>query len=265
MNKNIVKLNSISLKNQTKADNQLELKEDMLLLAEGKNTEELEILRKIGLDSHFKEEMSKQSITNELILTKNKFKRNSYKAEDIKEICKKYNLILIPAGRYKGPVSLEIAKAIKKLMDDFTTTVEKDNGHSNRTITKSEIDLTESSFFILTDNAKKGTSVTLFYRNDGRASSSYGLYKNDILIEVASFGKPFSEFRRLSAITYPEANIFHILMLLIIIGISVIGTLCNMSLHWLLLFVGSILLINNLFSEDTRFDKHWKEHHNFNN
>ena len=255
MNKNIAKLNQIRLENQIKSDISKESQKDVLLLSAGENADELQVLRDIGLDNHLSKELKKESKNNEFKLLSDKFNRNVYKGSDIKKLCYDYNLTILMARDYKGPVSLDIAKEIIKLQKEHLVTVKR---HENaKEFEKSEISLSHYNFFILTDNFDKGTSVTLFYR-EGKADSSYGddkVRENDLLIEVASFGKPFSEARFLHSIGY-SSSMSHIFFFILTFITFVVGLFGN-SVHWILLIFMIVTSVANLFTDDDQFEQYW--------
>lgn len=260
MNKNIAKLNAIRLKEQIKSDNNIELKEDLLLLSQGENTEEFEVLKAIGLDTHLRKEIAKDSENKKILHFQDKFKRNVFKGSDIKQLCYDYNLKIFPAHLYEGPVKLEIAKEIIKLRDEHIVKHKRNNNSDE--ISKSEINLSMYNFFILAKNTNNTSSLTLFYKESTGGYNEDRVRVEDVLIEVTSFGKPYSEFRKLNVLFYSDDVILgsntSTFFAFIIFWVSLFSDTLYLP-SFLLLFCLIYTNVCNLFKNEKIFENSWNK------
>lgn len=166
-------------------------KETMLMLSAPERKEEIEILKKIGLSTHIQEVEATLNDVNRLRIVSEKFGRKTYYGHQIKELCDEYDLKFLRADSFKGKLPTEVGQSILDFIKENTFTQEK---NENRTIEKTDLDIVESSFFVLsTRKSFAGTemkSATLFYREnkgDYRQAES-----RDVFIEIHSWGKPYS-------------------------------------------------------------------------
>lgn len=258
MNKNTLKLKEIRRSNAATSSLSKEFSDDTLLLTSGENLEELEVLRSIGLTKHLQKEIDHASKVNEISLKENKYNRNIYTYDDVKQFCYDYDLKIRMASEYKGPVSLDIAREIIKLTKSHVTTHKRNE--NAKEIVKSEITLNDSNFWIITNDFNKGKSVTLLYRENIDTNRYYSseVNKNDVFIEVASFGKPFSDFRKMRSLSYSTSPATPAWLMLIVL-LSIVFTCLNLAIHWILLLV-SIICVTSVttITDDKEFKEKWK-------
>ncbi len=257
LNKNTEHLKKIRSNNKVASDVTPESKEIILALTAHENKEELEVLKKIGLDNHLRKQQAKADDIKRVTVVEDKFRRNVFTGQDLREYCHKYDLRLGLANRYKGPVKLDVAKEIIRLSNEHTITRERASGEQFKT---TEINLNESSFFILTDDFDNGTTVTLLYNPNSSGSSYYAEEVRDslTLVEVASFGKPFSELRMLRQLTY-TSNGFFFFFLIAMLALGVIGFFISNSIvtPYLIVMAAFGAGITRVFSDDEGFESSW--------
>lgn len=255
MNKNIAKLKGIRQVNKL-PDTKIEEHTQLLLTSGGENQEAIEALKAIGLDSHLNNEMKEASKNKELLLASEKFTQDVFKGQDIQDLCVTYDLKLLPAENYRGPVSLDVGKEIIKFKKQYTK--KKKRSESSEEIEVSEINLQHYSFFVLTDDFKKGTSVTLFYRPDSEWGHTRAKVE-DVFVEVASFGKPFSDIRRFYSIFDKGENLFSLILFSIITMIFGFGLLFQKDITWLITALGVTLTICLSTNNYNRIKHNWNE------
>jgi hypothetical protein len=98
---------------------------------------------------------------------------------------------MLRADSFKGKLPKEIGQSILDFIKENTFSHEK---NENRTVEKTNLDIVESSFFIVTTRrsfkGEKMESATLFYREGG---GNYGrAEENNVFVEIFSWGKPYS-------------------------------------------------------------------------
>lgn len=182
----IVKHKNVSIDKNTK--------ETLLLLSGEENRAEIEILKSIGLDNHIKKvETIKNDLKRVEIIT-NIYNRKTYSGKDIAKYCVINDYKLLRADNFKSKTPEKVAKDILQFIKENETTSELSE---TRTVTKSKINVRESSFFILakkSDFEKGLNSATLFYREERNDQNYNRASKKDVFIEVSSWGTPKSNF-----------------------------------------------------------------------
>lgn len=195
------------------------LKEDETLLLEA-HSEEQEILEALGLDHELQESKVLKNEQTRTRLIEEKYNKSSYSGAQIKSLCNKYDLRLLPTKRYGGTIPPELATAIK----DFCA--------------EQDLTIRQNSFFILAPTElfkgqkhKAYADPILFYlEGSAESSSSHRDYvkEEDKLITVHNWGNDFSLTRKykwlLSTYKYRESDTNNALRtlymsLLILIGI----------------------------------------------
>lgn len=192
-NSNIIELDKIS------KTNNLTKKEEtsLLLLNAPERSEEIEILKKVGLDDNIKKLETISNDSNRLNILSNKYGRKTYSGKQLKEFCFKKGYQLRRADSFKGNVSLEIGKAILEFAKENEVTNELGEG---RVVTKTTIDLVESKFYILAPVQTFFTqefykSVTLFYNESPKAHDIAN--KQDTFIEIKSWNNKIPLYKYL--------------------------------------------------------------------
>lgn len=171
------------------------LKEDELLLLQAP-TEDLSILRTLNLDHKINELNNKKYQIDVITAFKNKFKsRNVVKGSDIKKLCNLYDLKMCSTRYFLVETDLNLINAIKEFEKEYSYEVQKND---ERTIIKSEINISDRNFFILApsenflDAKSKLKNATLFYREfDGNRNAD----ENDLFIELYSWGDNYNDLR----------------------------------------------------------------------
>ena len=192
-NSNIIELDKIS------KTNNLTKKEEtsLLLLTAPERSEEIEILKKVGLDNNIKKLETISNDSNRLNILSNKYGRKTYSGEQLKQFCFKKGYQLRRADSFKGNVSLEIGKAILEFAKENEVTNELGEG---KVVTKTTIDLVESKFYILAPVQTFFTqefykSVTLFYNEDPKYYEE--AEEKDTFIEIKSWNNKIPLYKYL--------------------------------------------------------------------
>lgn len=236
-NKNSVLLGKVS------NDITSSLKEDELLLLQAP-TEDLSILRTLNLDHKINVLSNKKYQIDKITAFKNKFKsRNVVKGSDIKKLCNLYDLKMCSTRYFLVETDLNLINAIKEFEKEYSYKVQK---NEERTITKSEILISDKNFFILApsenflDDKSKLKNATLFYRE-----SEYGkAAEEDLFIEIYSWGDNYSNLRMLNVLfnnyNYKTDNLSYSQQVFIILLISLLtiiltsifnGVILNLTLQ----------------------------------
>lgn len=199
---NNVKTNVLLEKYSKNTKKSIETKEHetLLLLSNTDNDEKIKILKKIGLDSHLRTvEKKHDNLLRNQILS-NKYGKNSYSGLEIMNLCNDNCLVIRRADSFKNKVPEIVAEKILEFIAENTKT-------NNKGITKTDLHIGESSFFILTTkdsfNGDSFDSATLFYREQSDYSHYNSINTTDNLIEIYSWGKPIN-----SSITYGLDELF---------------------------------------------------------
>ena len=231
-NKTSLLLEKVSKKEKIVRENDLVSNDTLLLLANNEKQQEVNILKQIGLDSHIREVETKHNDVTRIEVIQRKYNRNVYTGKQLKQVCNENNLRLLRADSFKGKVPVElIGQETLKFIEENTREVveqkrvKKQNSHSEEyvkdekdhfvyeDITKKVVDVTvtERSFFILsTTKSFKGKqieSATLFYREDSSCYDINYASKDDIFVEICSWGKTFdNNFTFMSYITHAHRD-----------------------------------------------------------
>lgn len=192
-NSNIIELDKIS------KTNNLTKKEEtnLLLLNAPERSEEIEILKKIGLDNNIKKLETISNGSNRLRILSEKYNRKTYSGEQLKDFCSKKGYQLRRADSFKGSVSLEIGKAILEFAKENEVTNELGEG---RIVTKTTIDLVESKFYILAPVQTFFTqefykSITLFYNE--KPENYEKAEERDTFVEIKSWNNKIPWYKYL--------------------------------------------------------------------
>lgn len=165
----------------------------MLLLAAPERKAEVDILRQIGLDTHIRQVEKVVNDATRLQIVGDKLGRKTYYGQQIKELCISNELRITRADNFKGKLPEEVGKAILKFIEENTHTQEK---NEHRSVTKTDLNIVESSFFIMTSKeyieGQLLDNATLFYREASSSSAYSSVETHDVLVEVFSWGEPYS-------------------------------------------------------------------------
>jgi len=286
-NKTSLLLEKISKKEKIVRENDLSSNDTLLLLANNEKQQEVNILKKIGLDSHIREVQTKHNDLTRIQIIEQKYNRNVYTGQQLKQVCGENNLRLLRADSFKGKVPVElIGQETLKFIEENTREVTERkydrNGndilHENgdfvyAEITKKVVDVTvtERSFFILSTTksfkGKKIESATLFYREDNDRYDINKASEEDIFVEICSWGKTFNnKFTFMNYITYCHSDggigvwtAFSVAVALISVFIAFFH---DTNINILLLLILIVNAFGILFESDYDYFKQWNRYEN---
>lgn len=236
-------------------------KETMLMLSAPERKDEIEILKKIGLSSHIEKVEAALNDVNRLKIVSDKFGRKTYYGHQIKDLCFEYDLKMLRADNFKGRLPVEIGQSLLDFIKESTFTQEKSE---TRTIEKTNLDIVESSFFIVTTKksfqGSKMESATLFYREGGGHYNSAG--ESEVFVEVVSWGKPYTNNlgEAFTDIFVDKKEFNWNLGTFILLGVSFIISLfkdVSFSYWWVFLYITSCLIL--LFSTFNNKKSLWNQ------
>lgn len=261
VNKNISLLDKMV--NKTTVE-QSSNKETMLMLSAPERKEEVEILKKIGLDTHIQEVEATLNDVNRIKIISEKLGRKAYYGHQIKDLCVEYDLKLLRADSFRGKLPKEVGQNVLNFIKENTFTQEK---NENRTVEKTNLNIVESSFFVLsTKKSFQGQvieSATLFYReNEGNYRQAED---KDVFVEIFSWGKPYKTNMGNSFIDIftngenPNFNILTFLILTVTFIVSLFDDSSN-PYFFTVLYVASALIL--LFSTYKTKKSKWNQQEN---
>lgn len=245
-NKNILTLDRISKKD--KSESAKEVTDVLLLMQTNEKAEEIEMLKKIGLDTHIRQAERVQQNIQRFTVLEQKFGRNVYSAAQVKAYCESNAYKVIRVDKFKHEVPVVVGEEIIKFAKEHTSTHKR---NEDSTIERVNINLQTSHFFLLTSiqsiNGAPVKAATLFYREEYHHDWWDKLREEDMLIEVHSWGVPGNE--RSLFWDYTKATDYFMLFPLVFILIGILMVILGNNHHGGLLFcslisVISILLIN---------------------
>lgn len=196
-NKNISVLDKLVKSEELLVNNSESNKNSQLLLELPK--ENLEILKKIGLDHHLDINQANANKINGRSTLSKLYNSKVYLGEEIKLVCNLYDLKFVVAAKYKGLLSEEVPKVILDFIEKNSIEV-PDRNDPEKMVKKSSIDLGYGNFFVLAPTEEflktsiKKSSCTLFYRETGEGRNEKAC-ENQKFIEVYSWGKNYSSLR----------------------------------------------------------------------
>jgi len=239
-NKNILTLDKMSKKDRSKTVEKVS--ETLLLLQTNEKSEEIKILKQIGLDSKIREAERAQTDVQRFTVLEQKFNRNVYSAEQIKRYCATNGYKIIRVDKFQHEVPVIVGEKILEFVKENTYTVEK---NEDRSVEKSAINLQASHFFLLTSiqsiNGANVKAATLFYRETYHHDNYHRISEEDMLIEVASWGIPGSDKNLFWY--YVRATDFFLLFPVIFFLIGVLCVIFGSSMHSILIFLISISIV----------------------
>lgn len=245
-NSNIIELDKISKTNNlTKTE-----KTNMLLLSSSEKSEEAEVLKKIGLDTHIKQIEKTINDSKRLNILSTKYNRKTYSGEQLKEFCFKKGYQLRRADSFQGNVSLEIGKAILEFAKENEVTNELGEG---RIVTKSTIDLVESKFYILAPVQTFFTqefykSVTLFYNEEPENYKK--AREKDTFVEIKSWNNkiPWYEylFNELFYNLKTKSGFFNLMCMILFIIMFTFGCEYTLIIPFSLLIFSTLIANFNI-------------------
>ena len=257
-NSNIIELDKIS------KTNNLTKKEEtsLLLLNAPERSEEIEILKKVGLDNNIKKLETISNDSNRLNILSNKYGRKTYSGKQLKEFCFKKGYQLRRADSFKGNVSLEIGKAILEFAKENEVTNELGEG---RVVTKTTIDLVESKFYILAPVQTFFTqefykSVTLFYNEDPKYYEEAA--EKDTFIEIKSWNNKIPLYKYLFNELFYSLNtnsgVLNLISMIAFIIMFIWG--CEYTL-----IIPFTVLIFSTLTANFNIEKNWNREYESNN
>ena len=235
-------------------------KDTALLLSAPERKEEIDILKKIGLSAHIEKVEAILNDDNRIKIISEKYGRKVYYGHQIKKLCEEYDLRMLRADSFRGKIPEEIGQSILDFIKENTFTHE---ASESRTVEKTNLDIVESSFYIVTTmntfRGKKMESATLFYREGG--GSYRGAEEKDVFVEIFSWGKPYSNnygqafldiFRDEKDVNW---NIVTFIVS-IVVFICTLFTEFSVPFYWLAAYILSVIIL--LFSTLTKNSK-WNQ------
>lgn len=290
-NKTSLLLEKISKKEKIVRENDLSSNDTLLLLANNEKQQEVNILKQIGLDSHIREVQTKHNDLTRIQVIEQKYNRNVYTGQQLKQVCGENNLRLLRADSFKGKVPVEfIGQETLKFIEENTREVtEQKRKKSNfvagdyevdnegkfvyEQITKKVVDVTvtERSFFILSTTksfkGKKIESATLFYREDNDRYDINKASEEDIFVEICSWGKTFNnKFTFMNYITYCHSDGGIGVWTAISVAVALIAVFIaffhDTNINILLLLILIVNAFGILFESDYDYFKQWNRYEN---
>ena len=290
-NKTSLLLEKVSKKEKIVRENDLVSNDTLLLLANNEKQQEVNILKQIGLDSHIREVETKHNDITRIEVIQRKYNRNVYTGKQLKQVCNENNLRLLRADSFKGKVPVELIgqETLKFIEENTREVVEQKRKKSDlvaRGFTENEeneivyekttkkvvdVTVTERSFFILsTTKSFKGKqieSATLFYREDSSRYDINYASKDDIFVEICSWGKTFNNnFTFMSYITHCHKDGSIGIWTAFCIALALLGVALaffkDANVNYLL---STILFVNAfgiLAESDTNYFNQWNQYEN---
>ena len=290
-NKTSLLLEKVSKKEKIVRENDLVSNDTLLLLANNEKQQEVNILKQIGLDSHIREVETKHNDITRIEVIQRKYNRNVYTGKQLKQVCNENNLRLLRADSFKGKVPVElIGQETLKFIEENTKEVVKEKRKKSDLVTRAfteneeneivyekttkkvvDVTVTERSFFILsTTKSFKGKqieSATLFYREDSSRYDINYASKDDIFVEICSWGKTFNNnFTFMSYITHCHKDGSIGIWTAFCIALALLGVALaffkDANVNYLL---STILFVNAfgiLAESDTDYFNQWNQYEN---
>lgn len=180
-------------KSNIEMDSLLKASSQLLL---GAADRDQQILSDLGLDHIHKYQ---RDLTEDIIRTqkaKEIYSRNTFTGEEVKMLCNKYYLKILPSELYKGIITADLAKVVEQFKESHP-----------------DVEINPLNFFILApielfktvkhepiQKVPVNLDPILFYRIPEKGSSSRDTYKvvteKCTLVQVYNWGNDFSEFRK---------------------------------------------------------------------
>lgn len=195
MSKLLNELDSLKEKEQNIINGDAIVKQAETLLL-NKHEEDMEILHKIGLDHHIRYHKKLNEDENRTKVQEEIYKQKVYTGEQIKLLCNKYDLRLLPASEYNGGIPASLSREIKQFM-------ERQEG-INTIRSNSFWILAPTSQFETIKNVPVNEDPILFYLCDSEnmsSSHSDGAKEYDRFIQVTNWGNDFTFLRRFKWLT----------------------------------------------------------------
>jgi len=251
-NKNILTLDRISKKDKSEVSK--DVSDTLLLLQTNQSSEEIEMLKKIGLDNHIRNAEQVQNNIQRFTVLEQKFGRNVYSATQIKKYCEANGMKIIRVDDFNHQVPVVVGEEIIKFIKERTILHEK---NENRSFEKHDLNIGTSYFFILTSiqsiNGAPVKSATLFYREEYPQDFYRKISDRDMLIEVYSWGVPGNE--RSLLWEYVKGTDYFLLTPLIFLFIGILVTMFGSSYHGSLLFLNIVSIVAVLLITKKSFFK----------
>lgn len=235
----------------------------LLLLADNSKSKEIEILKTIGLDHHIREVEKVKNDLTRIQVIKETYNRPVYTGTQIKKLCNQYGLRILRADSFKAKTPVFVGEKVLEFIAENTQEVVA-NEETGRKRTVSDLHITESSFFILSTNRSfKGKSIesaTLFYREKRDYQDYNSASKEDVFVEICSWGKSFDTSLNtiLDFTTCSEDRVGWLIILMIICLIVLFVSLFmdqNMNYLFLTGFILSTFVM--LVSDSSKYFKSW--------
>jgi hypothetical protein len=171
-------------------------------LGDSKNDSDTVLLEAYNEEKHILEDLDmshnksntcedkKQRLTNTRLFEE-KFKKDSYTGHQVKEVCERYGLRVLPTSKYLGIIPSNFSTVVSEFKET------------------NKLQLSSYDFFVMAPEVcfeEKGkhsvADLTLFYRK----SNEYSTYNNkidedDVLVEIKTWGGDYGLLRELSVVT----------------------------------------------------------------
>lgn len=195
INDNIIGLKKVSIENKIKSKHD---KDAMLLLSNNNDSEEINILKAVGLDNNIRAVENVQKNIDRKSILRNKYSRNVFTGGEIRKFCIKNFYQIQRADDFKGEIPIELAKAIIDFKNENIITKELGD---NRVVTNTEINLRERNFYLLLPMTsfitnKLYKSTTLLYSEEPVEYDKASMTDN--FIEIKSWNNPTSIYDRIT-------------------------------------------------------------------
>lgn len=181
-------LDKLSVKEQ--GSNTKDIKDATLLL--NAPSEDLSVLRTLNLDHQIEKSKKKVEISQKLTILANQFNKKTYTGEQLKKLCLKYDLRILPSSYYKGKIDDQLAPKINEFNNE-----------------NKDVVVSSQHFFVLAvresfsgnrngaSNDEAETKCLFFYRESpDRNSKDYGIAgEKDVFTLIHSWGKEYNTSR----------------------------------------------------------------------
>lgn len=164
------------------------------LLLEAAN-EDIQTYKEIGLNSNIfidaEESKAKRLAKAEAI-----YNQRTFEGSEIKDLCDKYYLKLLPISNYRGEFPSDLAKKIREYGETIGSTPKEMSGHL--------FILGPPNLFKTTKDKKPvrlSRDPILFYREPNPQRREWDSTEEDIFMQICNWGNDFSFLRRFAVLT----------------------------------------------------------------
>lgn len=207
----------------------------------------------IGYEAKLKEDFKRTKASEQI------YNRPSFTGKQIKEICKTYDLRLLPTSKYRGAIDVDVATKIKEFCDE-----------NKLPITNADLFILAptTSFDTVDEIIPKDTDPILFYRTDKSVNWNFQAAENETFSQIHNWGNDFTDWRKLRFLFDPSRNrgddqtssnrVKTILLMISLIFISIACLTSFLPFIMIAMGTGIVTLINFLFLDtNTLNDAAW--------